>query len=129
MRNNRRLHSLETAIRPPAAEELSADERAVLAMLILQRRLLPDWLRRAEHWHASGRPQRSQASADSARVDRLFEGIRDANTRVGELMTQGRLQSIIERLTAWGHWQEPYPRPPDAATIITRLGKLAEMNG
>lgn len=120
-----RLAKLKTAIRPPAEGELSADERAVLAMLIVQRQMLPDWLRQAEHWYASGRPPRSQASADSTRFQSLFDGIRDANTRIGELMEQGRLHSIVERLKAWGHWQEPYPPPPDAATIIIRLKQLA----
>lgn len=120
-----RLAKLKTAIRPPAEGELSADERAVLAMLVLTRCLLPDWLRQAEHWHASGRPPCSQTSHGSARIGGVFEAICEANTRVGELMEQGRLDSIVERLKAWGHWQEPYPPPPDAATIITRLKQLA----
>lgn len=124
-----RLAKLETVIKAPSIQELSTDERAVLVMLMFQRRILPDWLRRAEAWQAAGRLSCPQPSPDadgwdSARWERLFHSLCAANARVGELITQGRHENIIERLRLWGHWQEPYPPPPDVATIMERLERV-----
>jgi hypothetical protein len=41
--NKRRLHTLETVIKPPPISALSADERAVLMTLRFQRRKCQRW--------------------------------------------------------------------------------------
>lgn len=123
----RRLHSLETVIKPPSEQDLSWDARAVLITLRFQRQILPDWLRRAEERRANGTPPNSPQSPElQARWQPVFERVTEANTRFGELMAQGRVESIIEYLAAVGLWQEPSPPPPDAVTIIERLRKLSD---
>lgn len=127
--NKRRLHRLETAIRPPDVQELSADEKAVRTMLIYTRRFLPDLLAQAEAWRANGCPPASPAEREAGaamreRFDRLMPAVIDANTRTNESIAQGRAESIIERLTAWGLWREPDPPPPDAPAILERLEAL-----
>jgi hypothetical protein len=131
--NKRRLHKLESVIRPPAVQELSADERAVLTMLAFTRRFLPALLRDTEAWHASGRAaasspaEREAAAATGRRLDRLLPALIVANTRTNELVEQGKTATIIDRLMAWGLWREPDPPPPDAEKIIDRLGELASL--
>lgn len=127
--NKRRLHSLETAIRPPTVQELSTDERAVLLMLAFQRVLMPALLETAEEWHANGRPPASVAdkartAAWSGRIERVFDAAIEANPRVNELIAQGRAQAIVERLTDWGLWKEPDPPPPDTETINERFERV-----
>lgn len=127
--NKRRLHKLETVIRPPAVQELSADERAVLTMLVYTRRVLPAWLRDAEAWHANGRAPASEAETQYAaatwgRFNPLIPALIEANTRTNELLSQGRTAPIIERLTAWGLWSEPNPQPPGIATLLERFERV-----
>lgn len=124
-----RLAKLETVIKAPSIQELSADERAVLTVLIFQRVLMPLLLRDAEAWQANGRPlateaERVQNAARAGRLDGVFAAVIEANPRVNELIAQGRADTIVERLTAWGLWKEPDPPPPNAPTILERLERV-----
>lgn len=110
-------------------QELSADEKAVLTILIFQRVLMPLLLHDAEAWHANGRPLASEAdrarNADwSGRIDGVFAAAIEANPRVNELIAQGRTEAIVERLTDWGLWKAPDPPPPDMATIAERFERV-----
>lgn len=104
-------------------------ESADLAAIVEAWPVLPDMLRDAEAWHANGRPpappaNRRDRAAMRQRFDRLAPTIIDANTRANAVLGQGRLQSIIERLAAWGLWKEPDTLPPDIATSLARFERV-----
>lgn len=95
-----RLAKLETIIRAPSIQELSADERAVLCIALVQS-WLPALRERAKQAAESGR---ARCVTDRPEWKALYDGILLANDRVAELESQGRLGAVVERLKALGRW-------------------------